>query len=149
MAPVPEHATDLEEDAEVIVLGPEVAEGGEEARYGGEAVRPEGDLPHVGAEEARSGVRLLRPEEKHLGEVETEDAETALGERARVPAGPARQIEHGISGREARHLEQERHPPSGLLLVPMRVESQVVVPEPARVPRPAPGRIRTHAPPLW
>ena len=153
MPPPLQDPADLEEDAEVVVLGSEVAERGEEARDGGEPARREGEEAHVGPKEAGRAIRLLRPKQERLREIEPEDAEPALSERPRVPTRTARQVQDRIPGREIRCLEEERHATPGLVIIPVRIELQIVGPEPACVPRQPPGRnsraIRIHGSALW
>src|SRR5262249_46722746 len=102
---------DLGHDREVIRLREEVAEAREEVDDRVEAASPEGQAPHVGANEPDSGAAL--PGELELGEgvVEADGGNTLPGEPGRVAAGTAAEIQKGRRiGPEPREREGDFPP---------------------------------------
>ena len=117
----------------------EVAEGSEEVDDRAEGAAGEREPPHVGPDEAGSGVGPAGrcPREERGGEIDARDRGAVAGEDDGVPAGPAGQVEDPAAPLPrvgAEEAEDELGLPLGLEVVSLGVEGEVLLAEPARVP---------------
>jgi formylglycine-generating enzyme required for sulfatase activity len=126
-----QHSHHLLEDAEVLALGFEVAEGRKEVENPIEAASPEREEPHI----RRDPRQLTTPSQEGDRQIRAEGPITALTEGVGVTARPARQIEN--RARPARAAESAFDKFDVLLgfgLVAVGVELKVLGTEPLLVP---------------
>ena len=141
-AAAPQHALDLGDDGRVLGLGQEVAEAGEEVDDRAERAVPEGKRAHVAADEREMAVALAREIEQRRRVVEPDRRRSGLGERDRVAARAAAEIQQRV-GLARQVGEGEGRLAPGRLDVAVRIEVEVLLAEP-RLPPASYARARLY-----